>query len=152
MSRIQINKTSGTGYSKVIALDGYVSESLDPALKDLIFLRVSQLNGCNYCVDAHAVDLLGDGVPQRKVLAVAAWHHSEFFTPRERVALEFAEALTRLTSAGVPDELWARAADTFGEKELGDLVLAVGLINLWNRIGVAALLQPEAPLEMSPEG
>lgn len=147
MERIRIGKTSGTGYRQVIELDGYVERSLDPVTKNLIFLRASSVNGCSYCVDAHSADLLEAGVALRKVLAVAAWHHSEFFTDRERLVLELTDAVTMIGAHGVSDELYRRVRDAFDEKGVGDLILAVGLINLWNRIATSTLLQPEAPLE-----
>ena len=143
--RTHIADTSPEGYRKVNALDSYVSTALDPALKDLISLRASQLNGCNYCVDYHSGDLLGDGFDIRKVFAVTTWRESTFFTARERMALELTEEITQI-AGGVSDELWARASETFSAKELSDIVLAIGTINLWNRIGISTRLQPE-PLD-----
>ncbi len=145
MTRTPIAQTSPAGYRRAAALSAYIDDNVDPALKDLISLRASQLNGCNYCVDLHTSDLQTHGVPLRKIFAVAAWHHSEFFSSRERIALELTEAITRI-AGGVDDDLWARASDAFAEKELSDLVLAIGMINLWNRIAVPTLMQPE-PLE-----
>jgi AhpD family alkylhydroperoxidase len=143
--RIPIAKTSPEGYRKVNALDAYVEGSLEPSLKNLIYLRASQLNGCNYCVDSHSADLLSDGLPVRKVFAVTTWRESAFFTPRERVALELAESITGI-SGGIGDDLWSRANDAFSARELGDVILAVGTINLWNRIAISTRLQPD-PLE-----
>lgn len=148
MTRIQIRESSPAGYRRAAALDAYVAENVDPVLNDLMSLRASQLNGCNYCVDLHTAALQSADVPLRKIFAVSAWHHSEFFSPRERLALQLAEAITRLEDGGVDDSLWSRAADAFSEKELGDLVLAVGMVNLWNRIAVPTRTQPE-PLDAS---
>jgi AhpD family alkylhydroperoxidase len=133
------------GYRKVNALDLYVSNSVEPSLKDLVFLRASQLNGCNYCVDAHSSDLHGDGFPLRKVFAVTTWRESSFFTPRERLALELTEAITDIAH-GVSDDLWQRVSAAFSDKEVGDLVLAISMINVWNRISISTGLQPE-PLD-----
>lgn len=143
MTRIPISESSPIGYRRAAALSTYIDEHVDPVLKDLISLRASQLNGCNYCVDLHSRDLQRDGVPLRKIFAVAAWRHSEFFTTRERLALELTEAVTAI-AGGVDDDLWRRASDAFSEKEVGDLILAVGMINLWNRIAVPTLMQPAA--------
>jgi AhpD family alkylhydroperoxidase len=146
MTRIQLSETNAAGYRRVVALNAYVDDAVDPALKDMVFLRASYLNGCNYCVDAHSHDLLADGVPQRKAFAVGAWRHSEFFTERERLALELTDAITAIGEGGVSDDLYRRALGAFSEQEVGDLILAIGLINLWNRIGVSTLMQPEEPL------
>ena len=78
---------------------------LEAGLKDLIYLRASQLNGCTYCVDSHSVELQEGGMPIRKIFAVSAWHESEFFTPRERLALELTEAVTRISEGRVSDDL-----------------------------------------------
>ncbi|HSS68762.1 MAG TPA: carboxymuconolactone decarboxylase family protein [Nocardioidaceae bacterium] len=145
--RTPLATSAPEGYRKVNALDLYVSNNLEPSLKDLVYLRASQLNGCNYCVDGHSGDLLGDGVPLRKVFAVTTWRESSFFTARERLALELTEAVTDIASDGVSDDLWARASDAFSDKEVGDLVLAISMINVWNRIGISTRLQPE-PLEV----
>jgi AhpD family alkylhydroperoxidase len=133
------------GYRKVIALDLYVSNNLEPSVRDLVYLRASQLNGCNYCVDSHSGELLGDGFALRKVFAVTTWRESSFFTPRERLALELTEAITDI-SHGVSDDLWTRVSAAFSDKEVGDLVLAISMINVWNRISISTRLQPE-PLE-----
>jgi alkylhydroperoxidase family enzyme len=87
----------------------------------------------------HSGDLLSDGVPLRKVFAVTTWRESSFFTSRERLALELTEAITDI-AGGVCDDLWDRVGAAFSDKEVGDLVLAISMINVWNRI------QPE-PIE-----
>ena len=119
----------------MVDLDAYVTENLDFELVNLVYLRASFVNGCNYCVDAHSTELITGGVPVRKVFAVSTWSESTFFSPRERLAFELTDAITNI-SGGVVDDLWARGLAEFGEKGLGDLVLAIGTINLWNRIGI----------------
>jgi AhpD family alkylhydroperoxidase len=144
--RTPLSTSVPEGYRKVNALDLYVTNNLEPSLRDLVYLRASQLNGCNYCVDAHSSDLhVADGVPLRKVFAVTTWRESSFFTPRERLALELAEAITDIAH-GVSDDLWARVSAAFSDKEVGDLVLAISMINVWNRISISTRLQPE-PLD-----
>ena len=141
--RIDISSIAPEGYRKVINLDGYVGRQIEEPLGDLIKLRASQLNGCTFCVDMHSVDLQSDGVPMRKTFSVITWRDSEWFTPRERVALELTEAVT-LIQGGVSDDLYARALAEFGEVGLADLILAIGLINIWNRIAIPTLLRPPA--------
>lgn len=139
MSRIPVSKSAREGYRKVVELDNYVAESLGSELMNLVYLRASLLNGCNYCVDSHSTDLRADGMPERKIVSVATWEESTFFTERERVALEFTDAVTDI-AGGVDDDLWQRAEAEFGEKGVGDLILAIGTIAIWNRIGISTHL------------
>ncbi len=141
MSRLAINRHAPEGYRAVAALDQYLSRSIDPELLDLVRLRASQLNGCSFCVDLHAAALEQAGTSTRKIYAVSAWPETAFFTATERTALRLTEQLTHI-GAGVDDQVWAEAARTFSERELSDLVLAIGTINLWNRIGVSTRLAP----------
>lgn len=136
MSRLKIPNVSPVGYDIVRQLDSYVDDSIDPSLRDLMSLRASLINGCAYCVDMHSVDLQKSGMPIRKIFSVTTWRDSRFFSDVERVALELTESITNI-SDGVPQDLWDRAIDVFGEQELGDIVLAIGTINILNRIGVS---------------
>jgi AhpD family alkylhydroperoxidase len=142
--RIQIPSLAREGYRAVVALDRYVGEHVEAPLGDLIKLRASQLNGCTYCVDMHSVDLQGGGYPLRKVFAVSAWHESTWFTDRERTALELTEAVTLLHEGGVSDELYDRALAEFGDEGLANLLLAIGTINIWNRVAVPTHMRPPA--------
>jgi AhpD family alkylhydroperoxidase len=142
--RTSIAKSSREGYRRVVDLDAYVTDNIDFELVNLVYLRVSFVNGCNYCVDAHSTDLINAEVPVRKVTAVTTWNESTLFTNRERLALELADAVTHI-SGGVSDELWERGTAEFGEKGLGDLILAIGTVNLWNRIAIPTHL-PVPPL------
>jgi AhpD family alkylhydroperoxidase len=140
--RTPISASAPDGYRKVNALDLYVTDSVEPSLKDLVYLRASQLNGCNLCVDSHSSELISDGYPLRKVFAVTTWRASTFFTSRERLALELTEAVTAI-DGGVSDDLWRRVGAAFSDREVGDLLLAIAMINVWNRISVATGLEPE---------
>ncbi|MFF1574422.1 carboxymuconolactone decarboxylase family protein [Leifsonia sp. NPDC058292] len=141
--RIDISSLVPDGYRKVINLDGYTAQHVEEPLGDLIKLRASQINGCTFCVDMHSVDLQSAGVPVRKVFSVITWRESEWFTPRERVALELTEAVT-LIQGGVSDELYDRALAEFGDVGLADLILAIATINVWNRIAIPTHLKPPA--------
>ena len=140
--RIQISDHSAEGYRKVNGLDGYVKSALDPVLINLVYLRASLINGCTYCVDSHSVDLAAE-VDVRKVYSVTTWRESEWFTPRERAALDLTESITRIEH-GVSDGVWQAASAQFSEKELADLVLAIGTINIWNRIAIPTGMLPPA--------
>jgi AhpD family alkylhydroperoxidase len=138
---MKLAKVSPDGYKIVNALDDYCGNSLDPMLKDLISLRASLMNGCTFCVDMHSVDLQNAGMPIRKIYSVTTWRESSFFSDVERMALELTEAITDI-GGGVTDELWDKASTVFNEQELGDIILAIGTINIWNRIGVSTRMQP----------
>jgi len=142
--RIDISSVAPEGYRKVINLDGYVGQHVEEPLGDLIKLRASQINGCTFCVDMHSVDLQGGGYPLRKVSAVSAWRESTRFTERERTALELTEAVTLIHDGGVSDELYDRALAEFGDEALANLILAIGTINIWNRIAVPTHMHPPA--------
>jgi AhpD family alkylhydroperoxidase len=134
-TRTPIAKSSREGYRKVVDLDAYVTDNIDAELVNLVYLRASFLNGCNYCVDAHSTDLIKGGMPVRKVTAVTTWKESTLFSNRHRLAFELTDAVTAI-AGGVSDDLWERGTAEFGEKGLGDLVLAIGTVNLWNRIAI----------------
>lgn len=141
MSRLNISQHAPEGYQAVAALDQYVRQNLDHVLLDLVKLRASQLNGCAFCVDMHAGDLERSGVATRKIYAVSAWRETSFFTDRERAALALTEQITSISS-GVDEDTWQEAARLFSAREQSDLILAIGTINLWNRIGVSTHLAP----------
>jgi AhpD family alkylhydroperoxidase len=105
---------------------------------DLVHLRASQINGCGLCVDMHARDLKKAGETDERLFAVAAWREAPYFTDAERAALALTEAATRLSDRPdpVPDEVWAEAARHYDERALAALVLAIGVINFWNRLNV----------------
>jgi AhpD family alkylhydroperoxidase len=141
-SRISLPTAASAVYRAIDALDA--SAAFEPRLRELVRIRASQINGCAFCVDMHCVDAQSAGEQDRRIFAVAAWRESPFFDERERAALDLTEAMTRLSEKGVPDEVYERAADLFGEEELGHLMGVIIAINAWNRVGVATALQPEA--------
>jgi AhpD family alkylhydroperoxidase len=127
-------------------MHGYVRQSgLPSRLVDLVFLRVSQINGCAYCIDMHSRDLLKAGLPVEHLVLVAAWPEGGgIFDPQERAALAWAEAVTRLGDQGVPDSAFEAAAAVFGEKQLADLTIAIGLMNAYNRVAISFRATPAA--------
>jgi AhpD family alkylhydroperoxidase len=137
-SRISLGKVARESYRALAALDDSVD--FDPALRELVKLRASQINGCAFCVDMHSRDALAGGEDERRVWAVAVWREAPFFDERERAALALTEAMTHLPDAGVPDEVYDEAARHFDEQELGQLMFAIITINAWNRVGVATHL------------
>lgn len=115
---------------------------LDRQLRELVWLRVSQLNGCAYCVELHTRHAREAGVDQQRLDLVAAWRDAGCFGQREHAALALAEAVTRLTDSGVPDALWAAVTEQFTEHETAHLLLVIGAMNMWNRISIATRTPP----------
>ncbi|MEE2523467.1 carboxymuconolactone decarboxylase family protein [Pseudarthrobacter sp. J75] len=143
MTRINIGQTNKAGYSAVFGLESHISRSVDPDLLHLIKLRASILNGCGYCVDMHATSATKEGIPTRKLHAVAAWEHATvLFDEREQAVLALTDAITKLGPDTVTDEIWDRAAKHFDDTGLGDVVLAIATINVWNRIAISTRIQP----------
>lgn len=118
-------------------LDFSMAIDLDATLAHLIDVRASQLNGCAFCLDMHVKQAHMHGERALRLHHVAIWRESTLFTPRERAALAWTEALTRLGEHGVSDALYAEARERFSEKELSDLTFRVMAINGWNRVNVA---------------
>ena len=139
--RIALGKAAPAVYKAIDALDESVE--LDPALRELIRIRASQINGCTYCIDYHATDAREAGESQRRIWSLSHWRHTPFFDERERAALALTEALTDLPTNGAPDEVYAEAAAHFDDAELGNLIGAIIAINAWNRVGVGTKLAPE---------
>ena len=129
------------GQKVIKALGGlsvYLAKSsLEPQLINLIDFRVSQINGCAYCLDMHSKDLRAAGETEQRLYTIAAWREAPFYSERERAALAWAEAVTKLKDGDVPDEIYEEAHHQFSEEELIDLTVAVTTINTYNRINIA---------------
>ena len=116
---------------------------IDKQLLELIKLRASQINGCAFCVQFHILQSESLGIPTDKLNLVVVWREAPLFSPRERAALAWTEALTTITE-GVSDEVYAQASAEFSEKELTYLTSAIASINVWNRFGAAYRWTPPA--------
>ena len=114
----------------------------DRAMLDLVRMRASQINGCAYCLDMHSKDARANGESEQRLYALNAWRETPFYSPRERAALEWTEALTLVSETHVPDEVYEQVREQFSEEELAQLSLAVVAINGWNRLNVAARTVP----------
>ena len=136
-TKIDINKHITTGMGRaMLALSGEVEKNMDRRLFELVKIRASQLNQCAYCLDMHTKDARRFGETEQRIYALSAWRDTPFFTDRERTALEWTEALTRLSHAHPAEELRARLATYFDEDEIVALTFAVVVINSWNRLVV----------------
>ncbi|WP_426700225.1 carboxymuconolactone decarboxylase family protein [Rhodanobacter sp. Col0626] len=137
MPRFNVNKRLDA-VKPLFALAEYVKNSdLEQSLIELVLMRVSQLNGCAYCLDMHSKDARAAGETEQRLYVLQAWREAPFYSARERAALAWGEAVTRLDPIhGVPDEVYEQARAEFSEEQLIDLNMAIILINSWNRIAI----------------
>jgi AhpD family alkylhydroperoxidase len=144
--RLDYAKAAPEGYKAYFGVYTAVQKSgLPKELIDLVYLRVSQINGCAFCIDMHSRDLLKSGLAVDKLVLVPGWREGgALFSARERAALAWAETVTRVADTGVPDAEYQAATAEFNEKELADLTYAIGLMNAFNRLGVAFRATPAA--------
>jgi AhpD family alkylhydroperoxidase len=136
--RIEFYSASPEAIKALIALEGAVNKlGIAPEIMELIKLRASQINGCAYCVDLHTSDMRKAGETERRIAAVCVWEETPFFTPRERAALAWTEAVTRIADTRAPDAVYRELAEQFRPKEMVDITLAINTINSWNRLAIA---------------
>jgi AhpD family alkylhydroperoxidase len=122
-----------------------VQSGLPKQLIDLVYLRVSQINGCAYCIDMHSRDLLKQGMAVEKLVLVPVWREGRaLFDATERAALAWAETVTKVSETGVPDAGYQAAAGVFDQKQLADLTIAIGLMNAYNRMAISFRTPPAA--------
>ena len=149
--RLDYNQIAPAGVKALGGVYGYVMQSnLSPVLIDLAYLRISQINNCAYCLDMHTRDLLKKGQKIEKLALVQAWAEAgKLFDERERAALAWAETVTRVAETGVPDEAYQAARAVFEERELVDLTIAIGLMNVYNRLSISFRNTPQAVTKMA---
>ncbi len=137
--RFSIVKAAPGVYHAMLGIEEYLKGcGLDEPLLNLVKLRASQVNGCAYCIDMHWKDLQASGEKEQRMYGLDAWEESSYYTERERAALAWTEAVTKIREGHVPDEVYEQAKKQFTEKELANLTLAVAAINSWNRLAIAS--------------
>jgi AhpD family alkylhydroperoxidase len=144
--RLNYSAAAPDGMEALGAVYGYLRRSgLTARLLDLVYLRVSQINGCAYCIDTHSRDLVRAGMLVEHLVLVAVWPEAgSIFSEQERAALAWAEEVTRLGERGVSDSAFQAAAGVFGERHLVELTLAIGLMNAYNRMAISFRATPIA--------
>ncbi|RYG28834.1 carboxymuconolactone decarboxylase family protein [bacterium] len=136
-------KADPNAYKALLGVSEYVRASeIDPKLRHLIDIRVSQINGCAFCLDMHVRESRQVGETAQRIDTVAAWRDTPFFTPAERAALALAEHVTRISDGGVPDALEADLRAHYSETQIVQLLMVVIAINSWNRLSVSTGAQP----------
>ena len=133
--RLNAFQTAPDAYKAMLGLQDYVnSAALEHSLQELVKIRASQLNRCAYCLHMHIADARKAGESETRIALLSAWEESELYTPRERAALRWTEELTLLAERSPSDEAFAELRAHFSEQEAVDLSVAIGMINVWNRI------------------
>jgi AhpD family alkylhydroperoxidase len=135
--RINPYTAAPDGIAALIAVESYLEKcGLDHKLLLLIKTRVSQVNGCEYCLHMHTQDARKLGETEARLYLLNAWHESQLYSARERAALAWAESLTHISRTHAPDDVYNEARQHFSEKELADLSIAIAMINAWNRLAI----------------
>jgi AhpD family alkylhydroperoxidase len=136
-------KASPDAYGAMLKLSNFAKEcGIERSLLDLVQLRASQINGCAFCIDMHAKDARAAGEKSERLDTLSAWRETPFFTPRERAALAWTEAVTRLADGPVPEALFDDLRPHFSDKEIVDLTIAIVAINGWNRLAAPFRSEP----------
>ena len=136
-NRLNLAALAAEGYNGMAAVETYLSGALDHKLLSLVKLRVSQINGCAFCLHMHYEEALKAGDTPVRLNLLPAWEESRMFTEKERAALIWAESLTHIDVDRAEDETYAEVKAHFSDKEMSDLTLAVSMINAWNRIAIS---------------
>lgn len=136
--RLDYTKFGQEPLRSMYAIERYLHGcGIEPKLLHMIKLRASQINGCAYCIDMHWKDARSVGETEQRLYGLDAWREASYYTDRERAALEWAETVTLVSQTHVSDDVYERVRAQFSEKEIVDLTVAVGMINMWNRIAIS---------------
>jgi AhpD family alkylhydroperoxidase len=141
--RLDYQKVLPEGMRAVYALERYSEQSgLEPKLLKLIKVRASQINGCAFCIDMHTKEARSGGETEQRLYGLSAWHETPYYTDRERAALALTEAVTLIANNHVPDEIYQQAQQQFSNEELVKLMIAINMINVWNRLVITFRTPP----------
>ncbi|APG94939.1 carboxymuconolactone decarboxylase family protein [Sinorhizobium americanum] len=136
--RLNYAQQSPELFKKLSELSMALKDSvIDQTIRDLVNIRASQINGCGFCLDMHVKEAKIHGESELRLYHIAIWRESNLFIPRERAALAWTEAVTRLPEGGIPDELYERVRAQLSEKEISDLTFSIMVINAWNRASIS---------------
>ncbi len=144
--RIDLYKNATEPYNGLLAINAHLKKSVLPAdLVELVFLRVSLINGCAYCIDKHSRDLIKSGMSIDKLVLVPVWYEAgELFTPREKAALAWSEVVTRIGETTAPDADYEAVTSHFNAAEYAELTMAIALMNAMNRLAISGRMTPQA--------
>lgn len=137
--RMDLSQITPAAYKAMLGLEAYLARcSIEKPLRELVKLRASQINGCAFCIDMHWKDARAAGETEQRLYGLDAWEESPYYTERERAALLWTEAVTRITDGHASDEVYDRVRSQFTEQELADLTWTITTINAWNRLAIAS--------------
>jgi AhpD family alkylhydroperoxidase len=137
--RLSVRRLQPEAFRALLQLErATASAGLERSLHELIKLRASQINGCAYCIDMHTKDARAAGETEQRLYMLDAWREAPLYTARERAALAFTEAVTLVTDGHVPDGAYEEVAREFTEAEIAALILAIAVINVWNRVAISS--------------
>lgn len=138
IQRLNYAQQSPELFRKLSELSMALKDSaIDQKIQDLVHIRTSQINGCAFCLDMHVKEAKIHGESELRLYHISIWRESNLFISRERAALAWTEAVTKLHEGGIPDELYERVRGQLSEKEISDLTFAIMVINAWNRASIA---------------
>ena len=141
--RLNYAEAAPQGYRAMLTLSRYAEEcDLEPLLLELVRMRASQINGCALCLDMHTAEARKDGETEIRLYMLSGWHESTRFSPRERAALAWTESLTLISQTHAPDDVYEELLKNFTEQEAANLTVAIGAINVWNRIAISFRMLP----------
>lgn len=136
--RINVMEKGLKAMNAMAALGKHLSKSaVEFSLRELLYFRVSQINGCGFCLDMHSKELIATGENAQRLFVLEAWREAPFYTEREQAALAFAEELTHLSNNQVSDAVFSKLKEHFNDTDIIDLTLAICTINNYNRINIA---------------
>ena len=136
--RLNAPQASPDALKAMLGLETYLAKSsIEHPLLALVKMRASQVNGCAYCLDMHSKDARAEGETEQRLYLLDAWRETDFYTPRERAALAWTEALTLIADTHAPDDVFEEVRAQFSDREIADLTLAIAAINGWNRLSIA---------------
>ena len=141
--RIELSKIEPTAYQAMLGLEKYLRQSgLDNQLLHLIKVRASQINKCAFCIDMHTKEARTAGETEQRLYSLSAWQETPFFTPEERAALAFTEAVTLIAENFVDDQLYQKVSQYFSPNKIAQILIAIATINAWNRIAISTKMIP----------
>lgn len=144
IKRVQISEQDPKAYKAMFGMEAYLGTTeIKGALADIIKIRASQINNCAYCIEMHCEEALKHGENQKRLFAIAAWKESPLFTDKERAAFAMTEEITVISQKGLTDATYLEASKYFSELEIAQLIMLIGVINMWNRIAVSTQLMHE---------
>lgn len=140
--RVNIAEAQPAAYKAMLGLENYLQQSqISKTHKELIKIRASQINGCAFCIDMHTKDALQNGETNQRIFLLNAWRETDLFTEEEKVVLAIAEEITLIHQKGLSEETYAKAKLFFNEEQIAQLIMAVVIINAWNRIAISTQLE-----------